>query len=158
MTTYKIIDYEDQYQPAFRALNIAWLDHYHLTESHDLAILNDPRKTILETGGFICLATDGSQIVGSAALIREHDGIYELAKMAVAEAHQQKGISKLLIEKCLEKAKEFKAEKIILFSNHQLKAALSLYEKYGFRHIPVEDSPFLTADVKMELVSSAFGV
>jgi putative acetyltransferase len=152
MNTYKIIDYEDRYQPAFRELNIAWLDHYNLTESHDLEILDDPRKTILENGGFICLASDGSQIVGSAALIREPDDVYELAKMAVADAHQQKGISKLLLEKCIEKAKEFNAKKIILFSNHQLKAALGLYEKYGFRHIPVVDSPFLTADIKMELV------
>jgi hypothetical protein len=27
-----------------------------------------------------------------------------------------------------------------------------LYEKYGFQHVPVVDSPFLTADVRMELV------
>jgi putative acetyltransferase len=152
MNTYKIIDYEDRHQPVFRELNIVWLDQYKLTESHDLEILNDPRKTILENGGFICLASDGTQVVGSAALIREHHGIYELAKMAVAETHRQKGISKLLLEKCLEKAKDFKAEKVILFSNHQLKAALGLYEKYGFRYVPVIDSPFLTADIKMELV------
>jgi hypothetical protein len=33
-----------------------------------------------------------------------------------------------------------------------LKTALALYEKYGFQHVAVEDSPFATADVKMELV------
>ena len=152
MNTYKIIDYEDRYQSAFRELNIQWLDQYNLTEAHDLEILNDPRKTILDKGGFICLASDGGQIVGSAALIREHDGIYELAKMGVAESHRQRGISRLLLETCLEKAKDFKAAKIILFSNHQLKAALGLYEKYGFRYVPVADSPFLTADIKMELL------
>jgi putative acetyltransferase len=152
MDTYKIIDYEDRYQPAFRALNLVWLDRYNLTEPRDLEVLNDPRKTILEHGGYICLASHGAEIVGSAALMKEHDGIYELAKMTVAEQHQQKGISKLLLEKCLDKAKALKARKVILFSNHQLQAALGLYEKYGFRHVPVEDSPFLTADIKMELV------
>ena len=147
-----IIEYEDQYQSAFRQLNIEWLDHYNLTESHDLQILDDPRGTILERGGVIYLATSDGRIVGSAALMKEHDGVYELVKMAVAREYQKMGISKLLLEKCIEKAKDLKASKIILFSNHQLKAALGLYEKYGFQHVPVVDSPFLTADVKMELV------
>lgn len=127
------------------------MDHYNLTESHDLQILDDPRGTILERGGFIYLAQVESRIVGSAALMKEHGDVYELAKMAVARDYQGKGISKLLLEKCLEKAHELKASKITLFSNHQLKAALGLYEKYGFQHVPVIDSPFLTADIKMEL-------
>lgn len=152
MNVYKIIDYEDRYQPVFKALNLEWLDRYHLTEPRDLEVLNDPRKTILDHGGYICLAICGSEIVGSAALMLEHGGIYELAKMSVAEAHRQQGLSKLLLERCLEQAKALGATKVILFSNHQLKAALGLYEKYGFRYLPVEDSPFLTADIKMELV------
>lgn len=148
----EIIEYQDQHQEAFKTLNIAWLDQYKLTESHDLEILNNPQKNILGNGGFIYLAMHNGSVVGSAAIIKEHDDIYELAKMAVAPSHQKMGISKLLIERCLEKARQLKASRLILFSNHQLKAALSLYEKYGFKHVPLEDSPFVTADVKMELV------
>jgi putative acetyltransferase len=72
--------------------------------------------------------------------------------MTVAKEYQKMGISRLLLATCIDKAKELKASKIILFSNHQLKAALGLYEKHGFQYIPVEHSPFLTADIKMELV------
>ncbi|WP_315815430.1 hypothetical protein [Paraflavitalea speifideaquila] len=43
------------------------------------------------------------------------------------------------------------SQKLTLFSNSQLKTAIGLYEKYGFRHVKVEHSPFATADVKMEL-------
>ena len=132
-------------------MNLEWLDHYHLTESHDLLILDDPQANIIKGGGFIWLAEADGQIVGSAAIINEHDGVYELAKMAVTLAYRGKGISKLLIETCLEKAKLLNAKKLILFSNHQLKTALGVYERYGFKQVPVEDSPFLTADVKMEL-------
>jgi putative acetyltransferase len=152
MTTYRIIEYEDRHQKDFKDLNIEWLDQYNLTEARDLEALDDPRGTILNNSGIIYLAQYEGTIVGSAALIREHDGIYELAKMGVMPNHRQRGVSKLLLEKCLAKAKELKAEKVILFSNHQLKAALSLYEKYGFQHVPVENSPFATADIKMELV------
>jgi len=147
----EIIEFENKYQPDFYRLNIAWLDKYCLTESHDLMILNDPETAIVNKGGFIWLAKAGDKIVGSAALIKEAGGIFELAKMAVDEAFQGKGISKLLIETCIVKAKEIGAKKIELFSNHQLATALSLYKKYGFNHVEVSDSPFATADVKMEM-------
>lgn len=152
MSVYTLIDYQDQYQEDFKNLNVKWLDRYNLKEPVDLEVLNDPRGTILESGGVIYLIQYQQQIVGSAALIHEHEGIYELAKMAVADEHQQRGVSKVLLEKCITKAKELKAKKVILFSNHQLKAALGLYEKYGFQYVPVVESPFLTADIKMELV------
>jgi putative acetyltransferase len=151
MTPIKIIEYSDRYQSEFRDLNAEWLELYNLMEPHDLAILNDPHQHILKNGGVIYLAMAGQQVVGSAALIREHNGIFELAKMAVAKEFRQKGISKLLLEKCIDKAKELKASRVVLFSNHQLKAALGLYEKFGFKYIPVEHSPFATADIKMAL-------
>jgi putative acetyltransferase len=148
----KIITYEKIHQPVFRQMNLEWLDQYHLTESHDLHVLDNPEGTIIEQGGFIWLAEEDGVIIGSAALMKEEEGIYELAKMTVAAAAQGRGISKLLIETCIAKARELRAGKIILFSNHQLQKAIQLYEKYGFRHVEVKDSPFTTADVKMELV------
>ena len=151
-TDLNIIEYSSQYQPDFRSLNLEWLDKYNLTESHDLMVLDDPQATILDRGGFIWLAISDNKVVGSAALIKEHEGEYELAKMAVTAAYRGKGISKLLIETCLAKAKEIGAKKLSLFSNHQLQTALKLYEKYGFYYVEVENSPFETADVKMELV------
>jgi putative acetyltransferase len=147
-----IIEYEDQYHDAFRELNLEWLDKYNLTEEPDLMVLNDPRGTIINQGGYIWLAKHDAVIIGSSALIKEHDGVFELAKMSVAREWQGKGISKLLIEVCLQKAKDVKATKLELFSNHQLLAALKLYERYGFKYVEMKDSPFATADVKMELV------
>src|SRR5687768_13209463 len=148
----KIVQYKSEHHASFKQLNLEWLDHYNLTESHDLMVLDDPQATILDRGGFIWLAIADNKVVGSAALMKEHEGEYELAKMAVTADYRGKGISKLLIETCLEKAKEIGAKKLSLFSNHQLQTALKLYEKYGFYHVEVENSPFETADVKMELV------
>jgi GNAT superfamily N-acetyltransferase len=148
----KIISYCKEHYAIFKQLNLEWLDHYNLTESHDLMVLDDPEGTILDRGGFIWLAETDGKIVGSAALMKEDEGIYELAKMSVTTAYRGKGISKLLIEKCLDKAKEIAARKLSLFSNHQLQTAIGLYEKYGFRHVALHSSPFKTADVRMELM------
>lgn len=147
----EIIEYSDEYKNEFKKLNLEWLDKYNLTESHDLLVLNDPIGTIINRGGFIWLAKSGNEIIGTAALMNEGHGTYELAKMSVTEKWQGRGISKTLIENCLKKAREIGAKKISLFSNHQLKTALKLYEKYGFRNVEVINSPFETADVKMEL-------
>ena len=155
MMNIEIIEYEDRYHVEFRELNLEWLDKYNLTEEPDLMVLNDPRGNIINKGGHIWLARCDGEIIGSSALIKEHDGIFELAKMSVGEPWRGKGISKLLIEVCLQKAKELRASKVELFSNHQLSAALKLYERYGFKYVEVKDSPFATADVKMELLLTA---
>lgn len=151
MDQIEIIEYQEKYHSDFKKLNLEWLDKYNLTESHDLLVLNDPQGTIIDRGGFIWLAKAGDEIIGSAAIMNEGHGIFELAKMSVAEAWRGKGISKLLMETCLQKAKETGGKKLSLYSNHQLQTALKLYEKYGFKHVAIKDAPFLTADVKMEL-------
>lgn len=148
----KIIPYNKVHHPTFKALNLEWLERFNLKEDLDVAVLSNPEELIIEPGGFVWVALDNDSVIGTAALIKEHDGIYELAKMSVAESYRGKGISKLLIETCIAKARELNAEKLLLFSNSQLQTAIKLYEKYGFNHIAVEDSPFTTADVKMELV------
>ena len=152
MEDIEIIPYTAAHQPVFKSLNLEWLDAYNLLEAHDLMVLNDPQKTILDQGGAIFLAQCNGVIIGCAGLMKEHEGEYELVKMFVAKEFRGRGISKMLIEKCLAQAVQLHAKKLILFSNHQLQTALHLYEKYGFRHVEVKNSPFETADVKMELI------
>ena len=147
-----IIEYEEKHHEDFRRLNLEWLEKYNLAETHDLQILDDPKKMILDGGGVIYMAQADQQIVGSSALIRKTDDVYELAKMAVTKQWQGKGLSKQLIEKCLDTARSRNAKKLTLYSNSQLQPALKLYAKYGFYYISAENSPFVTADVQMELI------
>jgi GNAT superfamily N-acetyltransferase len=146
-----IIPYQEQYQPDFKRLNLHWLDHYDLTESHDLEILDDPKGKVLDGGGAIFLAMDGERVVGTAGIARDNNEVYELVKMAVDPQYHGRGISKELLNECLQLARLKGAKKIYLWSNSQLTTALKLYEKNGFRHVVPENSPLLTADVKMEL-------
>lgn len=148
----EIIQYDNIYAEDFKSLNLEWLDKYHLTESHDLYYLDNPIKTIIEKAGFIWLAKVGEKVIGSAALLKMGDDVFELSKMSVTADYQGKGIGRLLIQTCLTKAKNLGSKKILLFSNHQLQTAIGLYEKFGFKHIELKDSPFETADVKMELI------
>ena len=147
----EIIDYAGEYAKDFRDLNLEWLESYNLTESHDLEIINHPQETILDNGGYIFLAKEGDKIIGTAGIANEGDSVFELVKMTVTPSFRGKGISKMLIEKCLDKARELKAKKVFLYSNSQLQTAISLYKKYGFVHVDASNSPLVTADVKMEM-------
>jgi putative acetyltransferase len=148
----RIISYQDQHAARFRELNLQWLEQYGLTESHDLQVLDDPRGTILDRGGVIFLAeSEPGMVVGSAALMREGEDGFELAKMAVDPSRQGQGISKSLLAACIQAARDLRAKQVTLYSNHQLTRALGLYRSFGFRDIPLGNSPFETADVRMQL-------
>ena len=147
----EIIEYDEKFHAEFKRMNLDYLDKYNLTESHDMIILDNPEEIVLRRGGFLWFAKAGEEIVGTVGIMNEGHDIFELIKMCVAENWRGKGISKLLMETCLQKVKELGGEKLFLFSNHQLQTALKLYEKYGFKNVEVTDSPFETADVKMEL-------
>jgi putative acetyltransferase len=146
-----IVPYRHEHAAIFKELNLRWLDRFGLTESHDLEILDDPQGTVIDAGGYIFLATEGERVIGTAAIIKTGEKDFELAKMTVDEDYRGKGISKMLIEKCIAQAVSSGATHLHLFSNHQLKEAIKLYEKYGFQHTPMKKGPFITADVSMEL-------
>lgn len=147
-----IIDYEDQYISDFQRLNLEWLEKYGLVESHDLEILHHPQEFIIDKGGYIFLLLEGKDVIGSAGICKINEEEFEIIKMAVAPEHRGKKLSHMLLEKCIAKAKDEGAGKITLFSNSQLQTAISLYEKFGFKHVDVVDAPFETADIKMELI------
>jgi len=146
-----IIDYEDQYLKDFQRLNLEWLEKFNLVESHDLEILDHPRENVIDRGGFLFLLKDTDAVIGSAGILKINDKEYELIKMSVAPEHRGKKFGDMLLEKCIAKAKEMKASKIILFSNSNLQTAIRLYERFGFKHVEAVNTPFETADIKMEL-------
>lgn len=146
-----IINYEDQYHDAFRRLNLTWLEQFNLLESHDLEVLDHPNENVIDRGGFIFLLKEKDVVVGTAGLYKINEQEYELIKMSVAPEHRGKKFGNMLLKKCVDKARELNASKLILFSNSKLQLAIRMYEKYGFKHLAVIDAPFETADVKMEL-------
>ena len=92
------------------------------------------------------------KVVGTCALIKYNDQLYELAKMGVSEAYQGQKIGRKLAEAVLERAKELGAKKVFLESSQQLEAALALYHKLGFRpDLGLEVSPFSRCNVQLAL-------
>jgi len=148
--TIEIIEFTDELSEPIKTLNDEWLERYFRVEESDIMSLSDPKKYIIDKGGFIYYASLHGNIVGTVSLIKKTDNIYELGKMAVTHSAQGYGIGKRLIEHCLTIAKQKRISKLVLYSNTQLKSAMHLYKTYGFKEVPLEDTLYERADIKME--------
>lgn len=61
--------------------------------------------------------------------------VCEIQKMYFSPKVRGKGYGKLLFGKCIEAAKELGYKQCYLESASQLKAAIHIYESYGFKHL-----------------------
>jgi N-acetylglutamate synthase-like GNAT family acetyltransferase len=151
--TISIIPFEEKYSTDFYKLNVEWLQRLFYVEPHDEEVLSQAKKYIIDNGGHIFFAKLDTQIVGTVALIKMEDRIFELSKMAVSPALRGQKIGQQLLQHSLDFAKAQQFEKLILYSNRKLHNALHIYQKYGFVEIPIEpNNPYERGDIKMELV------
>lgn len=148
----EIIPYQPQYANDFRDLNLAWLKKYFWVEPHDEEVLGKPDHYILSPGGNIFFVKDKDRIIGTVALMKIEDGVFELTKMAVTPEYQGKNIGQQLMEHTLQYAKDQGWKKLIIYSNRKLENAIYIYKKYGFEEIPIEaNNPYARGDIKMKL-------
>lgn len=147
----EIVPFKPEYAADFADLNKTWLQKYFVVEPVDAKMLADPKHFFVDKGGHLFFAKIGEKIVGTFALLKVSDGVFELSKMAVSEAHQGNKIGNKLLEYCLSVAKELAAKKIILYSNTKLENAIYLYRKYGFEEVPLDKAEYKRANIKMEI-------
>ncbi|WP_299224332.1 GNAT family N-acetyltransferase [uncultured Psychroserpens sp.] len=83
------------------------------------------------------VVTNENEVLGGAGIkpLKEFDGnVCELQKMYFSPRVRGKGFGKKMFTKCLKAAKHFGYETCYLESASQLKAAIHIYEDYGFVH------------------------
>jgi GNAT superfamily N-acetyltransferase len=145
----QIVEYYPQYAPDFKRLNQEWIEKYFVMEEPDFISLYNPEEYIIKPGGHIFFAVEDGEVLGTVALIKEEGG-FELAKMAVTPSAQGRGIGRLLGEAALNKAREEGAHHVMLVSNRGLAPAMALYQKLGFKEVPLDaDNLYLRGNIKM---------
>jgi N-acetylglutamate synthase-like GNAT family acetyltransferase len=149
----KIIPFDKQYAEDFYNLNIEWLKTYFYVEPFDEEVLSKPEHYIIDKGGYIFFAQLNQIIVGTVALMPTKElAVFELTKMAVSPNHRGHKIGQILMQYCIDFAKEQQFKALMLYSNTILENAIYIYGKYGFLEIPVEEnSPYKRSNIKMEL-------
>lgn len=147
----EIIDYSEQLSEYVKKLNYEWLEKYFHLEKGDIISLSNPKKEIIDKGGYIFFIRKNKEIIATASLLKKTDETFELGKMAVTAQEQGNGLGKLLLKHCLDFAKNNSVSTIILYSNTQLQSAIHLYKKIGFKEIPLEKGLYERANIKMQL-------
>jgi ribosomal protein S18 acetylase RimI-like enzyme len=71
--------------------------------------------------------------------------------MAVDESSQGRGIGRRLLAYTIEQGRALGATSLYLESSSRLANAIHLYESLGFQHLPPRPSPYVRANVFMEL-------
>jgi DNA-binding MarR family transcriptional regulator/N-acetylglutamate synthase-like GNAT family acetyltransferase len=144
----EICDYSPGMKKYFKELNYEWLKEYFTIESSDEKILSNPNGKIIKKGGAIIFARIENEVVGTCALIKHRNGIYELAKMAVTKKYRGRDIGKKILYAVITEAKKRKIDEIYLRTSPLLVQANRLYEKAGFKKIP--ENPFPGKGFKRE--------
>lgn len=137
--------------PAFKQLNVEWLERHFVVEGRDDEILSDPQAHVLDKGGVILMTLDNDKPMGCVALMPKANGQFELTKMAVTANYQGMGIGKLLMKAAIHRAKLMGLSSIILVSNTKLTPALNLYRQFGFVEVENTVKEYDRCDIQMEL-------
>lgn len=131
-----ILDYRDDLASDFYRLNAEWIEDMFVMEASDEEVLSNPKTHIIDKGGDILFVRAGNgEIIGTGALQPVgDDGEYEFTKMAVTAKHRGHKAGEKLLLALIERAREKKVPRLHLLTNSKNKAAIHLYEKFGFRH------------------------
>ena len=130
-----ILPYSDDLAETFYRINAEWVQAMFSLEENDIKILSRPRELIIDKGGEILFVQSrDTGVIGTCALIRMEEGVYELTKMAVSEAARGRKAGEFLLAATLERARAMGMETLYLLTNRKCEAAIHLYEKMGFEH------------------------
>lgn len=153
----KIIRYQEQYKQLFIDMNKNWINKLFKIEQHDLEQL-DQVENYLEQGAMAFFAVENEQVLATCMVLRLEHNTWEICKFTTNEQFQGKGAGTKVFQACLDYAIENQADKIVLYSNKKLKPALHIYQKFGFKEVPVtiDDYESGRCDYQAELTVSDF--
>ena len=146
----RVQEYDTKFDKDFFVLNKAWIEKSWILEESDKKDLLNPKK-IIDNGGQVFFAVEKQSAIGTVAMIKSSDYKFELAKMTVKEDYRGKGIANMLMDQCLNFAKQKNAKEIFLISNDSLTIARNLYDKYSFKEVDLDSSKYDRGNVKMIL-------
>lgn len=147
----EIVEYEEKYKQDFIALNLAWIGRYFKPEQADADVLDNVEET-LKQGSMIYFAVEEGRVLATCMAMPLGGGEWEIMKLAATGQYTGKGAGSAVFKACMDYAVAHGATKLKLISNRLLKPALHIYEKFGFREVPLDKAlwGFERADIQYE--------
>ena len=102
-------------------------------------------EELIDQGRVLVAAIDG-EVVGCLQLLDPNEGEIELAILAVAEAHQGRGIGTALVELAIAEARDQGLQSMRVGTSSADISNLRFYQRRGFRMLSIERDAFTPAD------------
>lgn len=105
--------------------------YYDSATDHLFELFQNPLSTYF-------VATMDGELMGGGGIYPTEglpDKTCELVKMYLLPVARGKGIAKMIIDNCLQKAKECGFEQVYLETMPELEQAMKVYEKFGFKYL-----------------------
>ena len=119
-------------------------------EDEDLDIFHHIDDS-LKNGAMIYFAVENGNVLATCmAKPLGDDGLWELCKLGSNKHLPHKGAGSAVFEAAINWAIMHGAKKLFILSNSKLKAAVHIYEKYGFHEIKLEDYEYVRGDIAFE--------
>lgn len=146
----QIIEYDPKYRQDFVTFNTDWIiDNFGFLEEEDKETFANI-ETAIENGGMVFFAVEDGVCLATCMAHPMEDDCWEICKLASNKHRNHKGCGSAVFEAAMNWAINHGAKKLFLLSNSKLKAALHIYEKYGFREIKLENYEYVRGDIAFE--------
>ena len=149
----EIIEYKNAYKQDFIDLNIDWIKRFFVPEEADYEVLNQI-ESLLDSGSMIYFALEDNHVLATCMAMPLGDDVWEICKLAATGQSTGKGAGSAVFKASMDYAIEHGAKKLTLISNRILKPALHIYQKYGFKEVPLNKDywGFERADIEFEYI------
>lgn len=146
-----IIEYQEKYKEDFIKFNTDWIiDNFGFLEEEDKDTFCHIEDS-LERGGMIYFAVENGIVLATCMTkVLDEDGVWELCKLGSNKSVPHRGAGSAVFEAAMNWAIEHGAKKLFILSNSKLKAALHIYEKYGFREVKLDNYEYIRGDIAFE--------
>jgi GNAT superfamily N-acetyltransferase len=139
-----------------RKLFAEYFDHlridYEFNEKEN--DIDNIRQTYISPDGALLILYNKKEAIGCGAIRRIDNESAELKRMYIKFEYQGLGLSKELLEKLIQRARDMGYKRILLDTLPAMSAAIRLYQQFGFTETdrfnenPVEDARFFKLELE----------
>lgn len=146
----KIIQFEEKYRQDFIDFNTDWImSNFGSLEEHDIETFEKIDEEI-KAGAMIFFAVENEIALATCMAKPMEEKTWEICKLGSNKKVPHKGAGSAVFEAAMNWALNHGAEKLFILSNSQLKPALHIYRKYGFKEIKLDNYEYVRGDIAFE--------
>lgn len=146
----EIIEYDAKYKDDFIRFNKDWiLDNFGVLEKEDIETF-DTIDEELAKGGMIYFAVEGGVALAACMTKLMENDMWEICKLCSNKNRPHKGCGTAVFHAAMQWAVDHGAKRLFILSNSKLKAAIHIYEKYGFKEIKLDGYEYVRGDIAFE--------